>query len=172
MVRQLLTVLDRNGERWLLLVFYTTIVLVVTSEVVRRFVLAYSSVWGGEIARFMFIYLAWIGASAAVRERTHIRIDALLHWLPPRGRAILLLFGDAMTLLLAVIALYWSLIPIETSLHFGSVTDGLRISRAWFLAAVPLGFGMMAFRVVQSMIRDLRDLRAGRAPFEGSKLFD
>ncbi len=172
MLRRLVTALDRNGERWLLLVFYTTIVLVVTSEVVRRFVLAYSSVWGGEIARFMFIYLAWVGASAAVRERTHIRIDALLHWLPPRGRAALLLFGDAMTLLLAVIALYWSLVPIHTSLHFGSVTDGLRVSRAWFLAAVPLGFAMMSFRVIQSMVRDLRDMRAGRPPFEGKKLFN
>lgn len=171
-IQRALRALDRNGERWLLLVFYVAIVLTVTNEVARRFLLSYSSVWGGEVARFLFIYLAWVGASAAVRERAHIRIDALMHWLPPRGRALLLLFGDVMTLLLAIIALYWSLTPIQTSLHFGSVTEGLQISRVWFLAAVPLGFGMMIFRLIQSMARDLSDLRMGRAPFEGSKLFD
>lgn len=170
--RAALAAIDRNGERWLLLVLYITIVMVVSLEVLRRFLIAYSSVWGGEVARFMFIYLAWIGASAAVRERTHIRIDALMHVLPPRGRSALFLFGDLMTLLLAVVALYWSMVPIMTSLHFGSVTDGLRVSRAWFLAAVPLGFTMTAFRVIQAMVRDIADLRSGRAPFEGEKLFN
>lgn len=169
---RVLQLLDRNGERWLLLVFYMTIVVVVTTEVARRFLLDYSSVWGGEVARFLFIYLAWVGASAAVRERAHIRIDVLVKFLPLRGRALLFLFGDLMTLVLAIIALYWSIAPIITSLHFGSVTEALRVSRAWFLAAVPLGFGMMSIRLVQSMVRDVRDMRAGRAPFEGSKLFD
>ena len=170
--RRVLRALDRNGERWLLLVFYVAIVLIVTSEVARRFLLADSSVWGGEISRYLFIYLAWIGASAAVRERAHIRIDAVMRWMAPRGRALTLIFGDVMTLLLAIIAVYWSLSPIETSWKFGSVTEGLQLSRVWFLAAVPLGFGMMCFRLVQSIGRDVADLRAGRAPFEGSKLFD
>lgn len=164
--------IDRSGERWLLLVFYTTIVMVVTTEVIRRFLLAYSSAWGPEMARYMFIYLAWVGAAAAVRDRAHIRIDAILHWLPPRGKCVLYLFGDVMTLVLAIVAVYWSMNPLLTSLHYGSVTQGLRISQAWFLAAVPFGFGLMIFRLVQSMWRDIGDLRAGRAPFEGMRLFE
>ena len=28
-----------------------------------------------------FIYLAWIGAAAAVKERAHIRIDVIMHYL-------------------------------------------------------------------------------------------
>lgn len=163
---------DRNGERWLLLVLYTAIVLVVVLEVLRRFLLSYSSVWGGEAARYLFIYLAWIGASAAVRDRAHIRISTLLENLPPRAQAVVYLIGDLMTLVLACIALYWSLGPIGTSLKFGSVTEGLQISRAWFLAAVPLGFLMMMFRLLQSMARDLVDLRRGSVPFGGHKLFE
>ncbi|WP_282607107.1 TRAP transporter small permease [Pelagibius sp. Alg239-R121] len=164
--------LDRNGERWLLLVFYSTIVVTIAMEVIRRFTLSYSSIWGEEIARYAFIYLAWVGASAAVRERAHIRIDVLLHYLPPRGKAVIYLFGDFATLILAVIAVYWSLETVQTSLKFGSVTHGLRISQAWFLAAVPLGFSMMLFRLVQSIRRDLIDLRHGRDVFDGNRLFD
>jgi C4-dicarboxylate transporter DctQ subunit len=32
-------------------------------------VFSYSSIWGEEIVRYSFIYLAWIGAAAAVKER-------------------------------------------------------------------------------------------------------
>ncbi len=164
--------IDQDGERWLLLILYAMIVATIAMEVIRRFVLSYSSIWGEEIARYAFIYLAWIGASSAIRERAHIRIDVILHYLRPRAKAAVYLFGDFATLTLAVIALYWSLEPILTSLKFGSVTHGLRISNAWFLAAVPIGFAMMVFRLVQSILRDWGDLRAGRPVFEGAKLFD
>ena len=169
---RILDALNRNVERWALLVFYVMLVATMFIEVLRREVLSYSSIWGEEIVRYSFIYLAWIGASAAVRERAHIRIDVLLHYLPPRGKAVIYLLGDFATLLLAVIAVYWSLETVMTSLKFGSVTHGLRISQAWFLAAVPLGFSMMLFRLVQSIRRDLIDLRQGRAVFDGNRLFD
>ncbi len=62
--------------------------------------------------------------------------------------------------------------PVLVSLKFGNVTDGLRIIRAWFLIAVPLGFSMIMLRLVQSILRDLRDLRSGQPVFTGTKLFD
>lgn len=164
--------IDRDGERLLLLILYCFIVLVIFIEVVRRFVLLYSSVWGEETARYAFIYLVWIGAAVAVKERAHIRIDVLMHYLPPRGVAFLYLFGDVLTAVLAGFAIYWSMDPVLVSLKFGNVTDGLRIVRAWFLIAVPLGFTLVMIRVVQSILRDLGDLRAGRPPYKGERLFD
>jgi len=50
-VRKILTQLDDNIERWLMLVAYVLIVFVIVNEVVRRFVLSYSSLWGEESAR-------------------------------------------------------------------------------------------------------------------------
>ena len=170
--RQVLRKFDKHGERWLTLPLYVMVVLTVFSEVFRRFFLSYSSIWAEEIARYAFIYIAWIGASAAIRERAHIRIDFLLPMLSQRWRALAYLFGDLATLVLALFALYWSMEPVINSIEFGSVTHGLRISQAWFLAAVPLGFAMITWRLLQSMKRDISDLRAGRPVFEGKKLFD
>ena len=164
--------LDENAERWLLLVFYALIVATIVVEVVRRFVLSYSSIWGEEIARYAFIYLAWVGASAAVKDRAHIRIDVIIHMLSHRGRAAVYLFGDVCMFILAVLAVWTALESIEISYRFGSVTHGLRISLVWFLAAVPLGFTLMIYRLLQSMRRDLMDLHAGRGVHEGAKLFD
>ncbi len=164
--------LDANGERWLLLGFYMYVVLVIAVEVVRRFGLAYSSVWGEETARFAFIYLVWIGAASAVRERAHIRIDVISDLLPPRGTALLYMFADLLTLVLACGALYWTISPVLVSIQYHSVTDGLRITRAWFLIAVPFGFLLIILRTLQSMARDISDLRAGRPPYRGERLFD
>ena len=168
----LLRKIDRHGERMLLLILYCFIVLAIFTEVVRRFVLLYSSVWGEETARYAFIYLVWIGAAVAVKERAHIRIDVLMHYLPPRGVAILYLVGDLLTAVLALFAIYWSMDPVLVSWKFANVTDGLRIVRVWFLMAVPLGFTLVMYRLVQSIIRDLGDYRAGRPPHTGEKLFD
>ncbi|BBO72468.1 hypothetical protein DSCA_63980 [Desulfosarcina alkanivorans] len=164
--------IDENGERYLLLPLYAMIVITVFLEVLRRSLLSYSSIWAEEVARYAFIYVAWIGASSAIKERAHIRIDVILPLFSQRMRGVLFLFGDIITLILAVLSIYWSMESVLTSIHFGSVTHGLRISQAWFLAAVPLGFSMMVIRLLQSMRRDWKDLRAGRPVFEGNKLFD
>jgi TRAP-type C4-dicarboxylate transport system permease small subunit len=170
--KQLLKKIDQDGERWLTLPLYALVVLTVFMEVFRRFFLSYSSIWAEEIARYAFIYIAWIGASSAIKERAHIRIDVLLPLLSNRWRTIVFIFGDIFTLILAFIAVYWSMEPVINSIHFGSVTHGLRISQAWFLFAVPLGFALMIFRLIQSIKRDFSDLLAGRPVFEGNKLFD
>jgi C4-dicarboxylate transporter DctQ subunit len=164
--------LDRDAERWLLLVFYVMLVITMAIEVLRREIFSYSSIWGEEIVRYSFIYLAWIGAAAAVKERAHIRIDVVMHYLGPRVKALLYIFGDIVMFGVAIIALYWSLETVHISWKFGSVTHGLRISNVWFLMAVPVGFALMIWRLLQSLLRDLRSLRDGTPVYEGDKLFD
>ncbi|MDF1776608.1 MAG: TRAP transporter small permease [Rhizobiaceae bacterium] len=164
--------IDKNLEKWALLVFYTMLVLTMAVEVIRREVFSYSSIWGEEVVRYAFIYLAWIGAASAVKERAHIRIDVLFYYVGQRGKALLYIFGDLVMFFVALVALYYALETVHVSWKFGSVTDGLRISKVWALAAVPIGFGLIAFRLVQSFLRDFRDLINGRPVFEGNTLFE
>ena len=171
-MRAFLQGLDRNGERYLMLVFYCFVVFVIVSEVIRRFVFNFSSLWGEEAARFAFIYLGWVGASYAVKQRAHIRFDILTSKLSPRFAGWVYLFSELATLVFAGFALYWSLQTIGTMLRFDALSPALRVSQVWFQAAVPLGFAMMIVRVLQSALRDWRYIRAGRAPYTGTLLFD
>ena len=169
---ELMRHIDRNAERWLLLIFYVMLVITMAIEVIRREVFSYSSIWGEEIVRYSFIYLAWVGAAAAVKERAHIRIDVLMHYLGPRTKALLYIFGDLVMFVVALIALYWSFETVLVSAKFGSVTHGLRISQVWFLMAVPIGFALITLRLIQSFVRDVRSLKNGTPVFQGDKLFD
>src|SRR5210317_2228070 len=147
---------DYNIEAWALLVFYTMLVITMAIEVLRRELFAYSSVWGEEVVRYSFIYLAWIGASAAVKDRAHIRIDVLYNFVSTRIKAALYMLSDLIMLGVAAIAFYFSIESVWVAVKFGSVTHGLRISLALFLFAVPFGFGLMCIRIIQSLARDLR----------------
>ncbi|MDA4844400.1 TRAP transporter small permease [Hoeflea poritis] len=168
----MLKTLNQNAERWALLVFYVMLVVTMAIEVIRREVFAYSSIWGEEIVRYSFIYLAWIGAASAVRERAHIRIDVILHYLGPRAKALVYIFGDLVMFVVALIALYWSFETVTVSWKFGSVSHGLRVSMVWFLMAVPIGFTLMIIRLIQSFLDDIHALRTGEPVFEGNKMFD
>ncbi len=81
-------------------------------------------------------------------------------------------FGDLVMFFVACIALYWSYETVHISAKFGSVTDGLRISKVWFLMAVPLGFALIVWRLLQSFVRDFRSLRDGTPVYQGDTLFD
>lgn len=155
-----------------MLVFYTFCCIVIVQEVIRRFVLNYSSAWGEEAARYAFIYLGWIGAAYAVRERAHIRFDFLLQRMGARGKALVFIVAELATIVFACIALYWSLHTIRQLLQFEGTTPVLRINKAWFEAAVPIAFALIVFRSAQAMLRDWRDLRAGREPYAGKAMFD
>ena len=164
--------IDENAERWALLTLYVMLVLTMAIEVLRREIFAYSSIWGEEIVRYSFIYLAWVGAAVAVKERGHIRIDVILNYLGNRGKALIYIFGDMVMIVVAVIALYWSFETVHVSWKFGSVSHGLRISMVWFLMAVPTGFSLVIWRLIQSLLRDMRSLRSGTPVYEGDTLFE
>ncbi len=162
----------RRGERLAMLWLYAFIVLVIVIEVLRRFVFDYSSIWGEEAARYAFIYLVWIGAAVGVRNRSHISFTIIADLLPARWAALLSALGNIAVVVFAVAALYWSVEPVLTSLRFGSVAEGLRLPRAWFLIAVPLGFSLVVARALGAMWEDVEAFLANRRPPSGEKLFD
>jgi len=164
--------LNQNAERWALLFFYVLLVVTMAVEVIRREVFQYSSIWGEEIVRYAFIYLAWIGAASAVRERAHIRIDVIMHYVPNQVKTVIYILGDLVMFAVAITALYWSFETVLVSWKFGSVSHGLRVSMVWFLSAVPVGFSLMIFRLCQSLLRDIHAFRTGTPVYEGDKLFD
>jgi C4-dicarboxylate transporter, DctQ subunit len=171
-VKRVLDDLDRNAERYLMLACYIFCCAVIIQDVGRRFLLNYSAAWSQETAQYAFIYLGWIGAAYAVKERAHIRFDILLNKLPERLHGLIYIAGEIATLLFALIALRYSFHTIQQLWQYGGATPVLRVSKLWAEAAVPLGFSLIVIRSIQSMRRDLADMRAGRPVYRGKALFE
>jgi len=165
-------VFDENLERYAMLIAYVFVCVVIVQEVARRFLLNYSSAWSQETAQYLFIYLGYIGAAYAVKERAHIRFDVMINRVSPTLKTCLYIFGEVCTLLFAAIAAYWSLHTVQQLLHFGGATPVLRVNKSWFEMAVPIGFALVMIRCVQAILRDLSDLRSGRPAFAGKAMFE
>lgn len=171
-MKALLQALDRNAERYLMLSAYVFCCSVIIQDVARRFLLNYSSAWSQETAQYAFIYLGWIGAAYAVKERAHIRFDVLQNMLPSRLHGYIFAAGEIATIVFAVIALRYSLHTIGTLWEFGGTTPVLRVSKIWAEAAVPIGFTLILIRSLQALRRDVADIRHGRAVYIGKALFE
>jgi TRAP-type C4-dicarboxylate transport system permease small subunit len=107
-----------------------------------------------------------------VKERAHIKFDILLNALPKRAHGYVYVFAELATIVFACVALYYSMHTILQLLHFEGATPVLRVNKAWFEAAVPLGFILIVVRSLQAIRRDVSDLRAGREAYAGKALFE
>ncbi len=168
----LLADLDRNLERYLMLACYVFCCAVIIHDVARRFLLNYSAGWSQETAQYAFIYLGWIGAAYAVKERAHIRFDILLNALPGRLQGLVYILGEIATLVFAVIALRFTWETAGKLWQFEAATPVLRVSKLWAEAAVIIGFALIVIRSLQMLRRDLADLAAGRMAYQGKALFE
>ena len=171
-MKRALRLLDDNIERYLMLACYVFCCAVIIQDVARRFIINYSAAWSQETAQYAFIYLGWIGAAYAVKERAHIRFDILQNKLPEKLHGYIFIAGEIATIIFAIIALRYSMHTIGVLWQFGGATPVLRVSKIWAEAAVPIGFALIILRSVQSMLRDIADMRAGRAVYKGKALFE
>ena len=166
-----LRLLDENFERWLMFALYSHIVAIVFVEVIRRFVFSYSSIWAEETARYAFIYLVWLGASAAIRDRSHIRIDIIFQFLSEKKKAYFYIAGEVITFVFAALAIYYSAEGVLLTMKFETLTSGLRVSQAWFTFAVPFGLSLLMVRIIQRVYLDVKNLRNNLPVYSGDKMF-
>ncbi len=77
MNRKPLSVVD-----WIVATLFGAAILVVTAQVLWRYVLNDSLAWTEEASRYLFVWMTFMGAALAVKEGTHIQVAALIEGQP------------------------------------------------------------------------------------------
>ncbi len=115
-------------------------ILVFLTVIYRYFLLAPIS-WGEEMARFLFITLSMLGASLAMKDRSHFTITILTAKFPAPVRAwldVVVALG-ATALLAIVIDRGWNL----TLLNRNQISPALGVPMSLPYLAVPVGATLM-----------------------------
>lgn len=171
-IQKYAVLLDRNIERYLLVVTYFYITFIIVIGVFNRFVLHSASGWEQETARLLFIWLTWIGASLAVRNRSHIRIDFIYQYVSKHTKGLLYVFSDLVIIAFCVFS-FDAFIPVlQTTLNYGASLVTLNLSQIFFQAAIPTGLTLIAIRAIQMLVRDIKDVHRGNDLYEGEPLFE
>jgi TRAP-type C4-dicarboxylate transport system permease small subunit len=87
-----LGILDR-ALKYVLTLLIITLTVSVFLQVLIRFVFKYPLPWTEEVSRIAFVYSIFVGATIAVREKTHLNIDVLLIVLPKGMARVITVLG-------------------------------------------------------------------------------
>ena len=118
---------------------------IVFANVTLRFLTSESLVWAEEVARYLMIWMTFLGAGLALRRGLHVAVGGVQQALP--ARAGLVLRGVVVALMLAFFGLMvWT--GMDYMDRMGrQVTPATRISFKWIYAAMPVGFALLVLHM-------------------------
>jgi C4-dicarboxylate transporter, DctM subunit len=136
---------------WVAALLTASMVAAIFVQVSNRYVFNSPLAWTEEVARFIFIWLSFLGAFLALRDRAHISITAVMKCFSPGVQATVsstitvLLFGY-----MAVLCWVGVTVAIETRDTFSAA---LELSFLYVHAAIPVGAGLMALTLLGTLWR-------------------
>jgi TRAP-type C4-dicarboxylate transport system permease small subunit len=124
-------------------------VLCVSVNVVARYFLNVGITWIEEISTLMFVWMMFLGAFVALRNKAHIALVFLIKRLPSSMAAI----NRYVVLALSGVFLFamagGGVILVNNVVGFGQKTAILRISSGWINASIPVSALLMLLEIIR-----------------------
>lgn len=160
-MKKVLHWLDENLESTICMVLLSVFTVILFIQVVMRYVFNNSLSWSEELARYLFIWLVFIGISYGAKQMKHLKIDVFLNVFPKKFRPYVIIFADVVVLVFAVIVIYSAYTIVMQYMKMGSSSPALRIP-TWFIQSSSIvGYGLTMIRQIQTIIYRIKELKAG-----------
>lgn len=125
---------------------------IVFVNVFCRFVLKFSLSWADEMAQVLMIWLTFLGAAVAMRDRMHYAFDYLVRSLPWRLQRGVVIGGQVLCILMTLLLIYWS--ATVTLLITTWVMPATGLPRSWVYASCPVGSTLLLVYQIRNVIED------------------
>ena len=152
-------------EEYLLVYSMMFSVALVFMQVIMRYVFSNSLSWSEELARYLFLWQIWVGASYAVKEQRHLRIEMVQEFLKkdPYKKNLFELFALTLWFGFSVFLAYKGTELTSLLFHRGQVSPAMRIPMAYAYASVPVGCTLMSIRLVSEIAKTVKLLNKKEA---------
>jgi TRAP-type C4-dicarboxylate transport system permease small subunit len=127
--------------------------LTIFYQVISRYILSAPLPWSEELARYLMVYLTFLGAAVAMRHQRLISVQALPQLLPERPRKVLKLVVLSICLVFFVVLLLQGIAVSERVAYQSSAAMGLPMFVPY--AAVPVGSAMLIMNTVAVILETL-----------------
>lgn len=153
MIAKLHAVLERVEELLIVLVL-TAMVATIGAQVLARYVCAYPLAWTEELARFLFLWLVFLGASQAMRRHEHIAVGLVVDRLPLRLRQFVVVsLNGLIAAFLAVLTVQgWKVVQVVTPLK----SIALQVTMAVVYLPLVVGGAVMLVRILAQTVNVIR----------------
>ncbi len=152
--------LDVNFEPVLIMVVFIIMTLLLTLQVILRFLFDEGFAWAEEFATFMFVWICFLGISYAFRNNRQITVAFIRDFLPEKARKILVLLIDFSMLAIMIIFLIGAISNVQNTAEFNDLAISIPITMNVAYAAALVGYSLSMLRIVQTIIWKIRRFNA------------
>lgn len=136
----------------LVCILLATMTLVITYQVVLRYIFHSSNIWAEEFARYAFVWVVMMGSVIAMRKMKHIRIDFLIERMSPKVRKGFDLFSlIMMATFLVCLMVYGVKIFMQTG---NQISAGLHIPISYIYVSIPISCFLMLLFIIENIYSD------------------
>jgi TRAP-type C4-dicarboxylate transport system permease small subunit len=135
--------------------------LMITLEVISRFVFSFSISFVNAAARMMLVWFFLLGGGIALRRGAHVGFELLISALPPKAKRGMVLAGLVLAALFSLEMIWSGIFSIGPALR--QTEPGLDVSVVWVVAAIPIGFLLMLYHTVVLLFVEVKVDAAERA---------
>lgn len=140
-------------EEYILVYSMMFSVTLVFLQVIMRYVFSSSLSWSEELARYLFLWQIWLGASYAVKERKHLRIEAVQSMIKSAsGKIRFELVALFLWLVFSIFMVYKGGELVKLLFIRGQVSPAMRVPMAYAYASVPVGCLLMSIRLIAEIM--------------------
>lgn len=134
---------------WMSILAFVILVLDVLLGVFTRKVLGDQIRWTEELARFLLIWVAFLGGALAYLDDKHLGVDILVSHFDPSARRGARIFTHAMVLLFSLLVMgIGGTMLVAERFQSGQTLPAMQIQKAWMYLAVPVcGYVISIFAI-------------------------
>jgi TRAP-type transport system small permease protein len=143
----------------ILVVILTSMVGLVFGNVVARYVFNSAITWAEEVARFLFVWLTFVGASFGLLKGLHLGMDMVVARLQPRTRGVVECLNAIITLAFLGVWMVGGVHLIQANLDYMSPATGFSMGLVYMIG--PLAAVLMCVETVGRLTATIKTLRRG-----------
>jgi len=128
--------------------------IVIFLQVVFRYIIRYSLPWSEELSRYLFVWLALMGAAVGVKKNAHFGVDILVRRLKPKNQKILYLIGSLFILFFLCVIIFEGV--KLTINNWTQLSPAMRIPMSFPYSSVPASFLLMLVYIVKNILLSLK----------------
>ncbi len=143
-------------EKLFLVVTVAIMIVVITYQVILRYVFAASNAWSEELARYLFIYDVMFAAAIATRNNSHLQVDALIGLLKPKTKAVYTIIATLAGIVFLVFLCGYSVVLCQAAAD--NISAGLKIPMSVPYACMPIGAVLMILTSIEVILRQVDEI--------------
>lgn len=145
---------------------FLIMVLVVCWSVICRRVLKITFLQGEELARYLMIYVVFIGTSVGVKNKSHIGVEVFVDLLPEKAKRYTKIFTEILCMLIFIVLFVLSIQMMQHLIETMQMTTTTQVPMFCIFVCVPVSM----FLGILHYVVEIAELAGAAAGKEGDEV--